>query len=292
MSTADDPRLPVADPPVTAPEPEYEPAEPDTEQEEGDAGAETEQEGEPIDEGDGQPPKADGEPSPDTVRRREQRQQAADRLKAQNDRLRAENNELRARTAGVRPEDVDGAVERIIGKPPKEEEYRGDYLAYERALTAYELDKRQTTREVRRQVQSQESMRAAQLRDVAEAHQERVEDFKARTPDFDAVMAEANRLELKASPALEEMILESENSGHLVYFLGRNPQVLDDLNNMTDRQAARAIGTIESRLSLPNNPRTQTRAPAIIRPLTGGAAPSSPDREVDAYIMRKYPGRR
>jgi hypothetical protein len=281
MSTADDPRVPAPQP-APAPEPEYEPAEPETELEQGDAeDAETEREADAtIDEGDGQPPKEDDKPPRAGTPRHE-------RYQRQIDRLRAENNELRARTAGVRPEDVDGAVERIIGKPPKEEEFRGDYLAYERALTAYELDKRQTTREVRRQVQSQESMRAAQLRDVSEAHQDRIEDFKARTPDFDAVMAEANRQELKASPVLEEMILESDNSAHLVYFFARNPNVLDDLNNMTERQAARAIGTIESRLSLPN-PRTQTRAPAPFRPLTGGAAPQNDDARVDQYIRSKY----
>jgi len=283
----DDPREPTAPAtpspaPVPAPEPEYEPSEPDTE---GDDGAETDNAEPTIEEGDGQPPKPPDEPErSDSAKRR-------DRQNRQIERLRAENNELRARTAGVRPEDIDVAVERIIGKPPREEDFRGDYTGYDRALTAYELDKRQTTREVRRQVQSQESMRAEQLRETAEAHQDRVLDFKERTPDFDSVMAEANRQELKASPALEEMILESDNSAHLVYFLARNPGVLNDLNTMSERQAARAIGTIESRLSLPN-PRTQTRAPAPIRPITGGAAPSSPDRELEAYLSRKYGKRR
>ena len=158
----------------------------------------------------------------------------------------------------------------------------------ERALTAYELDKRQVRRDVQRQVHSQETARQAQLREAAEAHQERIENFREQTPDFDATMKAA--ADLKTSPVVEDLILESEHSAHLVYFLAKNPQTLDDLNNMSERQAARVIGSIESRLSMPQQ-RTQTRAPAPFRPLTGGSAPPSHERDLNNWLKRRYGNR-
>lgn len=235
--------------------------------------------------------KADGEDeaddSADDDGTKKKRPSRSERYQRQIERLKAQNEELRSRpTAGSQSdEQVASAVERIIGKPPNADDYKGDYLAFERAQTAYELDKRQTTREVKRDAQRHETAKAESKREAADAHQERIEEFREITKDFDEVMKGAGNL--KASPIVEDLVLESEKSAHLVYYLARNPKELDKLNGMSERAAARAIGQIEERLSLPA-PRTQTQARKPVVPLKGGAAPSSPERDLEAYINKRY----
>lgn len=193
--------------------------------------------------------------------------------------------ELQALRAARPTQDVASEVEKIIGKPPKEDDYKGDYLAFERAQTVYELDKRQAEREVRSRTSQQEARAAELRREAAEAHQERVEEFRQKATDFDDVLRSA--ADLKASPTVEDLILDSDKSAHLVYFLAKHPDRLHALNGMSERQAAREIGRIESRLSLPQ-PKTQTQAPKPVTPPKGGAAVPSVDREIDSYLAKTY----
>lgn len=278
MLDDDDERAPAAEPTPAVPAPEVE----DNEAAEADADLQERDEGD--DEAAAEATEDQGEPPA----KRTEREKRAERYQRQIERLRAENDALRARTTGLRPEDVERQVERIVGKPPKQEDFGSDYLGFERAVTAYELDKRQTRREVEKQVHHQETARQAKQREAAEAHQERIEQLREVIPNFDAIMKDA--ADIKVSPAVEDLILESDQSAQLVLYLARNPETANDLNEMSPTQAARTIGRIESRLSLPSQ-RTQTRAPAPLRPLTGGAAPPSPQRDLDAYIKRKYGNR-
>lgn len=176
-------------------------------------------------------------------------------------------------------------IEKLIGKAPAEEDYKGDFLAYERALTAYEVDKRQVTRDLKgRATQAQEARKVVQ-REKVEEHQERIEEFREKVKDFDATLKAAPSL--KVAPIVEDLILESEKSAHLVYHLAKNPDRLAKLNAMSERDAAREIGRIEARLSLPN-PKTQTKAPPPKAPPKGGSSPSSPEKELDGYLTRTY----
>ena len=268
------------------------------EQSEGEAETETEGneagEGEEAETGEGEKDEsedaegdADGEQDEDGEGEKPKRKPRHERYQRQIERLRHENAELRSRSnAGSLSErEIAAKVEEIAGAPPKESEFNGDYLAYERALTVYELDKKHATREVKAQVQRSASEHAERMRELAEAHDERIDGFRKTAPDFDKVMRAA--ASLKASPAVETLILESESSAHLVYYFAKNPSRLDDVNRMGERDAAREIGRIESRLSLPNQ-KKQTQAPKPVKPLKGAAAPSSPEKDLDAYIQRTY----
>lgn len=197
--------------------------------------------------------------------------------------------ELAALRAARPQQDVASEVEKIIGKPPREEDFKGDFLAFERAQTVYELDRRQATREVNSRATQHEARAAELRREAAEAHQERVEEFRTKAADFDQVLKGAS--DLKASPVVEDLILDSDKSAHLVYFLAKHPDRLHALNGMSERQAAREIGRIESRLSLPQ-PKTQSAAPKPVVPLKGGAAPPSVDREIESYLSKTYGKRR
>jgi len=262
--------------------------EPETEAETETDEEDTEAEAEESDAGDnaGEEEEADGEESEDEKKdeRPKKKLSGSERLKRRLAAAEAELASVRSRPAQSEA-DVASEVERIIGKPPKEEDYKGDYLAFERAQTAYELDKRQVTREVKGQAQRQEGLRAERRRDMAEAHQDRVEEFRGKAKDFDTILKGAG--DLKASPTVEDLILDSDKSAHLVYFLAKNPSKLHALNDMSERQAAREIGRIESTLSLPQ-PKTKTKAPKPVTPPKGGAAPSSPDRDLDTWLSKTY----
>lgn len=204
----------------------------------------------------------------------------SERLKRRLAAIEAENAALRSRTSDG---EVSGTeLEKRVGKPPKEDEYKGDYLAYERALTAYELDKRQVTREMRGEIEKAKTARSERMRELVEDHQERIEEFRGSAKDFDSVMASAAGL--KVAPVVEELLIESDKSAHLQYFLAKNPQTLARLNDMSEREAAREIGRIEARLSLPA-PKTETSAPKPVVPPKGGTAPRV---KLEEMSMRDY----
>jgi hypothetical protein len=143
-------------------------------------------------------------------------------------------------------------------------------------------------------VQKAQKERVEGMRENVERHQERVEDFRTRNgdesaTDYDAVMAKAQKL--MVAPTVEELILESPKSAHLQYFFARNPQRLDKLNRMSERNAAKEIAYIEQRLSLPQ-PKTKSAAPPPSRAPKGGASPRSQEAELDSWLTKKYGNQR
>ncbi len=256
-------------------------------------GAEPEPEAKTED--DAETPEADGEKDadaesdkgePEESEKEEQpkkRLSGSERLKRRLAAAEAELQNLRSRSGDG--EISKEAVEKLIGPPPKEEDFKGDFLAYERALTVYEMRKANAADRVREQSVQAKTARQTALREAAEAHAERIEEFRSKVKDFDATLKAASNL--KAAPHVEEMILDSDKSAHLVYHLAKNPDRLARLNEMSERDAAREIGRIESRLTLPQ-PKKQTEAPPPAKSLKGGAAPSSPEAELGAWLTQKY----
>jgi hypothetical protein len=226
----------------------------------------------------------------DTDETKARKRSRADRYRDRITRLEQENAQLRSRQGGsLTKAQINEHVESIIGPEPQEKDF-DDYLTWDRERTAWLLDKRQMTRETERGIKAAQEERARRMADNVEAHQERVEAFRTRNgeesaKEFDAVMAKAR--DMRVSPVLEELILESGNSAHLQYFFARNPQRLDKVNRMSERDAAREIGQIEARLSLPQS-KTKTTAPKPVRPPKGGAAPASQEAELTNWLKKKY----
>jgi len=206
------------------------------------------------------------------------------RLKA---RLAAAEAELeRLRTFVPTRTDADAiakAVEAEIGPPPKESDYP-DYLAYERAQTAYEVDKRQAERAIRKEAAAAGSRVEQQAAVLQEAHAERVEAAKKALPDYDTVVRKADFSVLK--PDVAKMCVESKKSAAIAYYLASNPRALQELSRMDDVSAARRIGSLEASVRLPK-PETQSRAPAPPAKLPGGGASPTPDA-MKARDMNEY----
>jgi hypothetical protein len=175
------------------------------------------------------------------------------------------------------------AVEAEIGAPPKEADY-SDFLAYERALTAYETEKRIVTRELKKEAGKAEHVDRTRHAEMVEDHADRLDDLEKRLPGSKAKIGAATA---PVAPHVAGLLLESDKSAHLQLHLVERPEKLAELNRLPPVQAAREIGRLEARLSLPK-PRTETKAPPPVRSPKGGAAPSSPDAELTAWLTKQY----
>ena len=198
--------------------------------------------------------------------------------------LAAENEELRRSRPAARPEPDAGQgrdAAQDEEKPPKESDFNGDYLAYERALNAYNV--RQAVRAEVRRASEQDRARRAEMdkratearmaerhRELVTDHMERVDELKQRAPDFDDVVKGAG---IKVRDEVSDAILDSEKSALLVYHLAKNPDKAAELNSLTGAALARAIGRLEGAVRLPAA-KAATSSDPPVQPLTGGAKPS------------------
>lgn len=229
-------------------------------------------------------PKGDGEEGDEPAKPK--KRTGIERMRDQIARLQAENASLRSAPEGAGA-DRKAAVEKEIGAPPQEADFE-DYAAFEDAKADYRIrkalaDQRHADRET-----SNATRQAEARQEAMEAFQDRLDDVREAIPDADKVLKAAQEREVK--PHVSELVVESEKGGLLAYYLAKNPGELAKLNGMSPLQAAKAVGALEHRLTLAKPNRTPS-APAPAKPLSGGAAPSSPDAEIDAYLAKTYGGR-
>ncbi|MCW5714897.1 MAG: hypothetical protein KIT43_10335 [Bauldia sp.] len=103
---------------------------------------------------------------------------------------------------------------------------------------------------------------------LARAYAAKQDHARAELPDYDRVVGAAR---MPVSHALAEALVESEHTARLEYHLARSPEKLAELNRLSPREAARAVGRLETAIAGAAAPRP-TRAPAPLAPLRGGAA--------------------
>jgi hypothetical protein len=193
---------------------------------------------------------------------RPRKRSRSDRYKSRIAALAAENAELQRRL---------GASEQPANapKPPKVEDFQ-NYADYEDARAAFNTQQavNAALRESRKQ--ENETRQRETRQEMVEEFMEGVSKIKERIPDYDAVMA----TDVKIRDDISDLILSSEKGPHLAYELAKNNGAkLREIQSLSSVEAARAIGRIEARLSLPQ-PKKQTQAPTPIKPPVGGASPS------------------
>jgi hypothetical protein len=196
----------------------------------------------------------------------------SERLRQKNERLIARIAELESGKAPVAVADesaLDAAVKSRIGEPPNEADFP-DFFDYQAAKSAYEAVKSITKLGLKDSATRQQSARVEQIRELADDYQDHLAVASKAIPDLKDTLAKAT---VTVSPAVEIMILEAGEKAPLVaYYLAQNPRSVEKLNAMSHIEAAREIGRIEGRVSLPKN--NATRAPSPVSPVKGGASPS------------------
>lgn len=213
----------------------------------------------------------DGDPS------KPRRPSRSQRYKRTIELMGAELDELRRRVPPERPQQDAGKPTAQEGDeaPPKEGDFNGDYLAFERALNAFNV--RKAARDaVRSEAERERGERAAardaeRNREVYLGHMERVEEARERIPDFDTTLKAAG--DLRVRPEVERELVESDKSALLLLHLAKNPDKARELNQLSGRELARAIGRLEGQVRMPATKKA-TEAPPPVAPLNGSSAPA------------------
>lgn len=213
------------------------------------------------------------------------------RRKAEMERLRGELDEANsaAKDATDRLARIQEAAKAT--QPPNESDFK-DYTDYLVALAAHQsvaaLDKRETSALEDQATQAQEKVdQIQQLREqeLNLAWAEQVEEAKGRYADWDQV---ANDPTLPVNDTMVSLIKGSDAAADVYYHLATNRAEAAKIYGMEPLDAARAIGAIEARMSLPKA-RTQTEAPDPINPVKPRSTPGAKaPEEMNAEEYRKW----
>lgn len=229
-------------------------------------------------------PKAEDGDDEDTDKPR--KRSRYDRLRDKTARLEAELAELRARSAPVGANAneatvLQAEVDRLIGEKPKEADFNGDYLAFERAQTAYEAARRVAEMTARQSLEKQRALVERDRSEMVEIYRDRIENARKGIPDYDAVLSKATT---EVAPHVGEVILTDEDGPLIAYHLAKHPDKLTRLNRMSPLEAAREIGRIAASLSSPKAP--VTNAPPPVKPVGSAARAAPPD--LSKMSMEEY----
>lgn len=163
------------------------------------------------------------------------------------------------------------AIEKEIGAAPKEEDFK-DYVAFERAQRQYDVKLALAEQRHADRAADADRRSASAREETLEVFADRVEEAKKVLPDYAKVTASLTPDKFK--PHVLELMVESEKGALLGYFFAQKPAELDKLNRMTPIAAAKAVGALETRLTLAK-PKTATTAPKPAAPVSGAAASSA-----------------
>lgn len=150
---------------------------------------------------------------------------------------------------------------------PKQESFNTD-SEYLEALADWKLDQRQ-------QKQSADAERENQQKTLNEKRQKFSKSAKEAAKKYNDFNDVVSNPDIAISETMEQVILESEVGPDVLYHLGQNLDIALEIAQMPPHMAAREIGKIEARLSIPAQKKT-TNAPPPMKPL-GGKSSSKPD---------------
>ncbi len=205
-------------------------------------------------------------------RKRESAKERREREKAYKARLKEERDEAEraAKAAEARASRILEAGKVI--EAPKESDFT-DYTEFVAAKAVWdygrkaaERDAGQITEEAKAAKARADAIRAEEDRVRKMAWAEQVAQAKSRYADFEQVAYTA-----PIADHIAEIVMQSEDAADVAYYLGQNRELSLSLSRMSPLEAAREIGRIEAKLSLPP-PKTKTSAPDPISPVRGPAA--------------------
>lgn len=162
--------------------------------------------------------------------------------------------------AQARPADDPGA--------PRLENFK-DIEEYAAAKAKHEADKALKEHQAKQRTEAQKREQA----ELLEAWEAKAERAASKYDDFEEVVGE-----MTPNSALAVAIMEAENSEDIAYYLGKNLKEAERIAKLSPRAQIREIGRLEEKLlaNPPTKPKTPSKAPAPINPVTA-AAPVATD---------------
>jgi len=164
----------------------------------------------------------------------------------------------------------------IEGKP-KPEDFES-YEEYIEALTDWKLQQRFSELEQQRRLE-QEQRRLMELQTEFRA---RLPEFKKKYPDFEEVALNPT---IPYNDVMRRIVLESDVSGDLAYYLGRNPDLAYRIANSDPVSAARELGRIEAAIKAASENKSAS-SPPVINPVKTGERSGS--KKPDDMSMEEY----
>lgn len=225
--------------------------------------ADTEQQEEEIQEEESAPSPAEdpGEEEPKKNRVQERINQLTKEKYAQARRVEELERQLKDLNRPKEPESL---------KPPKWEDFDYDddrfnqaNASYIQQLVAKEAGNALSSIKQREQAEAE----SKRQNDIVSSHMARVDEFMESHKDFSQVAANIPDLSDQAVLA----IMSAENSPSIVYHLGKNLDLAEQIANSDSVTAARMIGRLEAQLSV-TPPKKSTNAPDPVTPIKAGSA--------------------
>lgn len=165
-----------------------------------------------------------------------------------------------------------------LGDPPTIEQFDFDESAYRTAMASY------VQRAVQEGIAQQREQDQLQQRSMTVL--EKVEAGRAKYEDFDEVL---DRIPM--TPAVQQALIEADNTVEASYWLGKNPQEAHRIANLPPIRQTLEIGAISARLaaaaSAPNKAQPKPVPPAppqTVAGLSAGLSKSPDDMSMAEYI--------
>jgi hypothetical protein len=192
--------------------------------------------------------------------------------RARADLLERQIAEIRAQ---ARPADDPGA--------PRLENFK-DIEEYAAAKAKHESEKALKEHQAKQRTEAQKREQA----ELVEAWEAKAERASSKYDDYDEVVGE-----MKPDSAIAVAIMEAENGEDIAYYLGKNLKEAERIAKLNPRAQIREIGRLEEKLlaNPPTKPKTPSKAPAPINPVTAAApvvsdVPSEAD-DIGQWIRKR-----
>lgn len=144
----------------------------------------------------------------------------------------------------------------------------------------------------KQQEQAESEAHNAELKEVFDTHQERLNAARDEYEDFDEVTAPLGRSVVPEPVGLA--IMELDNGPAVLYHLGKNPEKLRKLNELSELSALTELGKIAASLSEEDapspTPKPVTQAPDPIKPIKKSSPTAtglSDDLDIDEWMKRR-----
>lgn len=158
-----------------------------------------------------------------------------------------------------------------------------DIEKYAAAKAKYEADRAVKDYQSRQQGETQKQYTAR----LSEAWESKADRGGSKYEDFDDVVGD-----IKPTTPWAAALMEAENGEEIAYYLGKNIKEAERIGKLPPLSQIREIGRLEQKLAAePPKPKTPSKAPAPIVPLTGAApavseVPSDQD-DIGAWINKR-----
>jgi hypothetical protein len=146
------------------------------------------------------------------------------------------------------------------------------YDAYVEALADWKFQQRLTQAQIEAQRQQQMAEMQRQQQDLearVREYKDRVAEASAKYEDWD----EVTNKDVLVPPSASIAIVELDNGPDVTYYLGKHPEIVEELHSLTPAQQIARIALIGHEIK--NPPKIQSRAPAPVVPVGGSVASSN-----------------